>query len=121
MAHNDGRSRSSAHTARPWVRPPPIPMQKSALLLAAAALVGSASAQDLAISKIANNTSDFAYYGTSNGIAAYSMGTTSCNVGNQIVAWGNSQGPPPVIAQNFFKIQDGRIEQLGYSWMKEGF
>ena len=96
-------------------------MHKRALLLAAAVLTGVAAAQDLAISKIANNTSDFAYYGQSGGIAAYSMGTTSCNVGNQIVAWGNSQGPPPVITQEFFKIQDGRIEQLGYSWMKEGF
>jgi hypothetical protein len=121
MAHNEETAPVPTHPAWPGAQPPPIPMKKSALLLAAAALTGLASAQDLAISKIANNTSDFAYYGTSNGIAAYSMGTTSCNVGNQIVAWGNSQGPPPVIAQNFFKIQDGRIEQLGYSWMKEGF
>lgn len=91
------------------------------ILLSFGLLAGAVSAQDMAVSRIASNSSDFAYYGTSGGIAAYSFGTTSCNVSNVIVAWGNSAGDPPVIAQNMFMIKDGRMEQLGYSWMKEGF
>lgn len=91
------------------------------LLIGCALLTGAAAAQDIAVSKIANNSNDFAYYGQTGGIAAYSVGTTSCNVGNVTVAWGNSQGDPPVIASNMYKIQDGRMEQLGYTWLKPGF
>ena len=92
----------------------------SHFLLSCAFLASATSAQDIAVSRIASNSSDYAYYGTDGGIAAFSMGTTSCNVGNVVVAWGTGGGPP-VIAQNMFKIKDGRMEQLGYSWMKEGF
>ncbi len=88
-------------------------------LLAGLALTGSAAAQDLAISRVGGSGSDFHYYGQSGGIAAYSFGTTSCNVGNQIVLWetGGSNPQHPVIAQNFFRMKDSRFEHLGYSFL----
>lgn len=67
--------------------------------------------------------------GVSNGIRGYSIGTTSCNVGDQPVAWCNSIGgcgllaqqDHPVIAQNLFRLKDGRFDQIGMSWLKHGF
>ncbi|MDP6955273.1 MAG: hypothetical protein QF599_04795 [Planctomycetota bacterium] len=92
-------------------------------LLAGLALGSSAAAQDLAISRIGGSGTDFHYYGQSGGIAAYSFGTTSCNVGDQIVLWetGGSNPQHPVIAQNFFRMKDNRFEHLGYSFLKHSF
>ncbi|KAB2950392.1 MAG: hypothetical protein F9K18_14980 [Thermoanaerobaculia bacterium] len=67
--------------------------------------------------------------GVSSGIRGYSIGTTSCNVGNQPVAWCNSIGgcgllqaqDHPVIAQNLFRLKGGRFDQIGMSWLKHGF
>jgi hypothetical protein len=92
-------------------------------LLVGLVITGSAPAQDLAVSRVGGSGSDFHYYGQSGGIAAYSFGTTSCNVGNQIILWGNGGTNPshPVICQNMFRMKDNRFEQLGYSFLKHGF
>lgn len=90
------------------------------LLFAASLLCPFAAAQDLAVSKVGSNN-DYRYYGQSGGIAAYSVATTSCNVGSLPVLWDNSIDQAPAIATNMFRIHDGRIVQLGYSWLKDGF
>ena len=81
-----------------------------------------ASAQDLTVSQLGRNSNEFLYLGTWNGTHAYSFATTSCNVGSVPIHWW--QDPDvrhPVIGQNFFRIHEGRIEQLGQSWLKHGF
>lgn len=55
------------------------------------------------------------------GMLAFSIGTTSCNIGSQNVNWISNSTDHPVIAQNFYRIKDGRIEQIGLSWLKHGF
>lgn len=65
------------------------------------------------------NSNDFAYYGQSGGIAAYSIATTSCNPGTQVVQWTSSDHP--VISTNIMRLKDGRFEHLGQSWLKHGF
>jgi hypothetical protein len=69
------------------------------------------------------NTNDVHYWGQSAGIAAYSIATQSCNAGNAQVDWFTSNGSTlhPVIAQNMFRLKDGRFEHLGQSWLKHGF
>ena len=74
----------------------------------------------LGLSSAPNNPSDnFAYWGTSGGIRAFSMASTSCNVGNAVAQWvAGGSGNHPVIAQNMFRYLDGRFEQIGQSWLK---
>ena len=64
-------------------------------------------------------------YGTNtvNGVAmyGYAFGTTSCNIGTAVLRWSTNSSFHPVIPQNAYRIKDGRIEQIGMSWMKYGF
>ncbi|MCA9242382.1 MAG: hypothetical protein KDA32_00395 [Phycisphaerales bacterium] len=60
-------------------------------------------------------------WGSSGGIYAYSVGTVSCNFGDEPLAWHNFDNQRPVIGQNMFRMKDGKFEQLGQSWLKWGF
>jgi hypothetical protein len=67
-------------------------------------------------------------WGASGGIRAYSVGTTSCNIGGAPIAWcdtndctGLSNNDHPVIAQGLYRIKDHRFEQIGMSWLKHGW
>ena len=64
-------------------------------------------------------------YGTNtvNGVAmyGYAFGTTSCNIGTAVLRWSQASSFHPVIPQNAYRIKNGRIEQIGLSWMKYGF
>jgi len=52
----------------------------------------------------------------------FAVGTTSWNIGNVRVNWLNSPNANhPVIAQNLYRLQDGRLQQIGQSWVKHGF
>lgn len=64
---------------------------------------------------------DIASYGTVNGISAYAVGTTSCNIGDMVLAWYSNTNQHPVIAQNLYRLRDGRFEMVGMSWLKHGF
>lgn len=74
--------------------------------------------------------SDIGHYGATGGIRGYSVGTTSCNIGDKPLNWCNSGSgcPPlatpsdhPVISQNMYRLKDGRFDQVGASWLKHGF
>lgn len=56
-----------------------------------------------------------------NGITAYSIGTVSCNVGDVPLNWFMKTPEHPVIAQNLYRLKDGRFEQIALSWVKHGF
>ncbi len=60
-------------------------------------------------------------YGTAGGYYAYSCGTTSCNIGTAVLQWISSTNFHPVIAQNMYRMKNGRFEQIGMSWLKHGF
>lgn len=60
-------------------------------------------------------------WGTVGDITAYSIATVSCNIGTQPVLWQADTPNHPVIGQNFYRLKDGRFEQIGMSWLKHGF
>jgi len=64
----------------------------------------------------------FSYRGRSGDLAAFSMTTTSWNVGNIPLAWWRAPDwRHPYIVMNIYRIRDDRFEQIGESWVKHGF
>ena len=65
---------------------------------------------------------DFSYWGTAGGIRAFSIASTSCNIGDELAEWvSGPAGNHPVIGQNVFRFQNGRFEHIGQSWLKHSF
>lgn len=60
-------------------------------------------------------------YGSAGGYYAYSAGTVSCNIGSEELLWVASNAQHPVIGQNLYRHRNGRFEQIGQSWLKQGF
>ena len=61
--------------------------------------------------------------GTVGSITGYSISTTSCNLGDVEAEWvilGNSN-KHPLIGQNIYRYLNGRMEQIGMSWLKHAF
>ncbi len=97
-------------------------LKKHLLLAAGLLLTPHLVAQDVAVSKVAGNGSDDYYMEANTGsMVAYSMGSTSCNVGNVTINWTPSNHQAPVTQTTMFRIKDGRMEQLGYGWLKDSF
>ncbi|MAY75481.1 MAG: hypothetical protein CMJ31_12360 [Phycisphaerae bacterium] len=88
-----------------------------ALCAAAGAAVAGGTGPDVIVGDLTGPTQ----WGVVNGISSYSIGTTSCNVGTAELDWISNSNRHPVIGQNIFRIIDGRIEQLGQSYLKHGF
>ncbi len=51
----------------------------------------------------------------------YSIGTSSCNIGNVNLNWIENSDDHPVIAQNMYRLNDGILEQIGVGWLKHSF
>ncbi len=71
---------------------------------------------------------DIREYGVEGDIAAYSFATISCNAGDHWVNWydWSGEGSPgaehhPVLVLNMYRLNAGRFEQVGMSWVKHGY
>lgn len=70
---------------------------------------------------IVGDLPDVSNYGISNNILGFTIGTTSCNVGNTPINWISNNNQHPVIGENLFRLENGRFEQIGQSWLKHAF
>ncbi|HMN95860.1 MAG TPA: dockerin type I repeat-containing protein [Phycisphaerales bacterium] len=72
--------------------------------------------------------STFSKYGNVGGIAAYAIGTSTCNLGDAVMRWCGAPVPGfcvanehPLLVQNLYRIKGGRIEMIGMSWARHAF
>jgi hypothetical protein len=68
-----------------------------------------------------DNSGGIGAYGASGGIAAYAIGSDSCNIGLNGAIWISGNNQHPVIGGAFYRLFNGRFEQIGMSWLKHGF
>ncbi|MHC5113175.1 MAG: hypothetical protein ACYTGP_01945 [Planctomycetota bacterium] len=52
---------------------------------------------------------------------AYAVGHVTCNQGTEQMQWHPATPNHPVLAQNMFRLKDGRLEQIGQSWVMHQF
>lgn len=103
-------------------------MNKSSVLLAVlagCAVSSAALAYAPGPDVIVGDLPDFSSYPVHNGIAAFAIGTTSCNIGGANLNWISNTNQHPVIGQNLYRWKRvngaGQFEQIGASWLKHGF
>lgn len=98
----------------------------AAALLATTAATAGNTGPDVTVFDLPDTTN----YGVSGGVRGYSVGTTSCNMGDTPLNWCNQSGgcgsgttnaDHPVIGQNIYRLKNGRFDQVGASWLKHGF
>jgi len=71
---------------------------------------------------IVGDIHEIRFFGASpDGRGAFSIGTTACNKGTGPANWIWNTPDHPVIAQQFYRLHQGRFEQIGMSWVKHGF
>ena len=99
----------------------------SLFTLATLPVMGSAFAQfpcsspqpgvDLVVGRIAGPQ----LRGSVGGQSAYSFGTTTCNVGTAAATYEALTPDHPLIGQNLYRIEEGRLEQIGMGWMRHTY
>ena len=60
-------------------------------------------------------------WGAVGGTSAYSVGTTACNLGDEELLWIGTTEEHPVAGHNLYRLEGGRFEQIGMSWVKHAF
>ena len=91
------------------------------VVVVAACSPGQAAAQPVGPDVIIAGLFSPISFGSSGGISAFSVGTDACNIGDHVLWWFGSNNVHPVIAQAVYRVHDGRLEQVGMSWLKHGF
>ncbi|MCH8166200.1 MAG: hypothetical protein IH889_11380 [Planctomycetes bacterium] len=65
---------------------------------------------------IYTNMGSISNYGPVGGIRAYSLGSHTCNIGDQNLLW--LFDGTPGLAMNAYRLHDGLLMQIGMSWVK---
>ena len=94
-------------------------MNRFSALIFLLLMIGTVAAQgpDVIVGDIpsaANYTADASH-------DAFAVGTTSCNIGNQVLAWVFNTNQHPVIGSTLYRYDGSRFQMIGQSWLKHGF
>ena len=92
----------------------------AAVLFMAVFCVGLVAQPDVIVGDITGPCN----YNSQNGFEAFSMGTTSCNLGNMPLPWIASTNQHPVMGGTLYRYDptnNGRLTMVGMSWVKHGF
>ncbi len=97
------------------------------VLLTAGSIFAQSAGPDVIVGAITGPSNYTPVIGS--GVSALAIGTDSCNIGNAPLRWFDYNNPNvpassnehPVIAQNVYRLANGRFEQIGMSWLKHGF
>lgn len=69
-----------------------------------------------------NPADDMIHHGPVGNIHAFSIASTSCNIGTIPAQWQDGAGGKnPVLGANLYRLKDGRFEQVGMSWLKHAW
>jgi hypothetical protein len=91
-------------------------MRSSHWLSSAAALAFVAGALAQGADIVHSDINGIAVYGPVNGKLAYALGSNTCNIGTANSEWTN--GGSPGLAMNIYRLHNGRLMQLGASFVK---
>lgn len=69
---------------------------------------------------IAGDIAAVSSWGTDPSVAAYSFGIDSCNIGDVPVSWSAATPAHPVLGQSIYRLENGRLEQIGLGWLFHG-
>ncbi len=94
---------------------------RAMLALCTAGFAGMAHGQSTGPDVIVGDLPEVSNLGAVGGYHAYAVGTTSCNLGTQMLTWVSGTNQHPVISQNIYRLNNGRFEQIGQAWLKHGF
>jgi hypothetical protein len=90
-----------------------------------AATAGFAAAgPDVIVSALSDSVANYGSedpLGNGDRISAFSIGTVSCNIGNESLDWVDFTNQHPAIHQSMYRLKDNRFEQLGMGWISHGF
>ncbi|QOI99844.1 MAG: hypothetical protein HRU70_04840 [Phycisphaeraceae bacterium] len=87
------------------------------LLLGATASAAQPVGPDLIVSQM----NDVIRWGSLSGRTSWGFGTAACNAGDTPAVWVRMTDQHPVISTGVYKVQGGRIRQIGVGWAKHGF
>lgn len=90
-------------------------------ITAVAALAACCGVAAAAPDVVCGSLDDVQFYGTVGSISAYAVGTTACNKGTVPLNWIDGTPNHPVIQVSIYRLLDGRMEQMGISFVKHSF
>src|SRR5688572_10339908 len=79
---------------------------------------------DLVICRVGGTgpTTGFLSFGPVGGVRSFAADSITCNFGDLVCTWDAGSPEPdnnhPVYSQTMFRLRNGRLEQIGQSWVK---
>lgn len=94
---------------------------RSAHILASSAALACVAGAGASPDAIIGDLYQAAFFGESNGIAAYAYGYATCNLGDAPLVFVANTNDHPLWTQNLYRLKDGLFQQIGLGHVVHGF